>query len=343
MTTPWKSGFEIELLAPAGLSRASLAAAIAEKTGGSVRNGFYPQSEPGLAPGVPVFENLILSFEALDQSGNRIALCVDDLTLKADLDRTAPPKPGWLRLLSNDARILALATRHCSPEASVQTVLEPMAALFGTEVQSEEDGLSKVLDAGGRPVVMAAGLPGERERPCEIITAPLMENRNTVLELVLGQAKALGFTIPKEAAVHVHFDAQRLCSGHILSRLIRFLHQHGERLRQMVGTNPNCVRLGPVADNLVDLAKSDRFMSASWDEARTMLMACKPTKYCDFNFSNIAYQTPQKHTFEVRIFPGSMDADEVQGFADLFTGILEWATDSKSPHVPARPEMFTSI
>jgi hypothetical protein len=343
VTSSWKSGFEIELLAPAGLSRADLAEAIAARGQGRVAKGFYPQSEPSLAPGIPVFENLILSFEALDSDEKRIALCVDDLTIKADLNRNAPQKPGWLRLLSNDARLLALATRHCSPDAPLSTVLEPLAELFGTSVQTDDSGLFKVLDSGGRPVAMAAGLPGERERPCEIITAPLTDNRNAVLEFVLGEAIRLGFTIPEEAAVHVHFDAEKLCSGHVLSRLIGLLHIHGAYLRHHVRTNPACVRLGPVADNLVELAKSERFVSASWEDARKMLISCKPTKYCDFNFSNIAYQTPDKHTFEVRIFPGSMDAGQIAGFADLFTGILEWAADPESPDFPSTPEMFISV
>ena len=61
--TIWKTGFEIELLAPRGKTRADLAHALAEKHGGAVKRVFYPQSEPSLAPGVQVFENLILGFE----------------------------------------------------------------------------------------------------------------------------------------------------------------------------------------------------------------------------------------------------------------------------------------
>lgn len=342
MSEIWKSGFEIELLAPRGRHRADLAHAIAARVHGQVKKGFYPQSEPSLAPGVPVFENLILSFEALDPSGQRLALCVDDLTIKADLDRNAPPPPGWLRLISDDARLLTLAMKHCSPEASLVSILEPVARLFGTEVQIGDQGLAKIDDIAGRPVMMAAGLPGERDRPCEIITAPLTDNRDNVLKLVLEEADTLGFTIPKEAAVHVHFDAEKLCSGMVVSRLIRLLHLHGHVLREYVGTNPNCVRLGPVADNLVELAGSERFQTADWETGRAMLLACRPTKYCDFNFANIAARTRDKHTFEVRIFPGSMDAAQICGFADLFTGILNWAIDPSLPEIPASPDVFLS-
>ena len=337
--TIWKTGFEIELLAPRGKTRADLAHALAEKHGGSVNRMFYPQSEPSLAPGVQVFENLILGFDAVDESGNRVALCVDDLTINADLNRGAPPQDGWMRIVSDDGRLLSLVSKVCDPVASIEDVLKPVSSLFGTPLESE-GGIFKASDEKKRPIALATGLPGERERPCEIITAPLEDNRAEILGELLGTAKALGFVIPKEAAVHVHFDAERLCDARVLSRLIYCLAKHGKALRAHVGTNPNCVRLGPIATNLIELASDEAFLNAGWDEARQMLLACKPTKYCDFNFLNIAAGFEAKHTFEVRIFPGSIDADEVCGFANLFERILNWAVDQDRPACPDTIESF---
>ena len=329
----WKTGFEIELMAPRGKSRADLANAIAEKQGGTVTRLFYPQSEPSLAPDIPVFENLILGFETKDTDGKRIALCVDDLTLNADLNRSAPPIDGWMRIVSDDGRLLSLVSQICDPKAPIHKVLEPVAKLFGTELETE-GSIVKACDDRKRPVALATGLPGERERPCELITAPLTENREDTLRVLLSCATDLGFTIPKEAAVHVHFDAERLCDASALSRLILCLARHGGALREHVGTNPNCVRLGPIADNLVELAQTDAFLQAEWPEAQRMLQACKPTKYCDFNFLNIAAGFAYKHTFEVRIFPGSIDAGEICAFANLFERILNWAISPEHPQIP---------
>ncbi|WP_291842853.1 amidoligase family protein [Maricaulis sp.] len=322
---PWKTGFEIELMAPRGLSRRDLAARIANRVGGRVHTVFYPQSEPSLVPGMPVFENLVLGFEVLSAAGERVALCVDDLTLRDGLDPQAAPLPGWMRILSDDARLLALVTEHCDPDADTGNVLTPIATLFGTRLEHTEGGIAKVVDRAARSIAMVAPLPGERERPCELITPPYERDPGSALAALLEDARALGFTVPAEAAVHVHFDAAPLRSARTLSRLVTFLARHGDELRHRVGTNPRCVRLGPIADTLVDLASSKAFLAADWDKARAMLIEAKPTKYADFNFLNLAHELPGKTTFEARIFPGSMDLDEILRNARLMESVLGWA------------------
>lgn len=57
------------------------------------------------------------------------------------------------------------------------------------------------------PTAIATPLPGERERPCEIITPPLQNNYRDYLETILNAARDLDFTIPQEGAIHIHFDA----------------------------------------------------------------------------------------------------------------------------------------
>jgi len=333
---PWKKGFEIELMAPHGRSRRDLAKRIADRADGRVRTVFYPQSEPSLVPGMPVFENLVLGFEVLDGAGQRIALCVDDLTLRHGLNPQAAPVPGWMRILSDDARLLDLVTRHCDPDAALSDALAPIAALFGTDVEHTEDGIAKVVDSAARSIAMVAPLPGERERPCEIITPPYEDDPQPALAALLADADALGFTVPKEAAIHIHFDATPLCSARIMARLIGVLEQHGDFLRRLVGTNPDCVRLGPIAADITALARSDAFHAADWNEARTILADAKPTKYADFNLLNIAHNLPGKHTFEARIFPGSMDVEEIMANARLMEAILVWASDERQPALPTR-------
>ncbi len=339
----WKKGFEIELLAPRGRSRRDLADHIARRASGEVRTCFYPQSEPSLVPGLPVFENLVLGFDVSDANDERIALLVDDLTLQADLDKRAAPLPGWIRVLSDDRRLLALVQRHCDPTAPLDRVLRPMAELFGSKLDLADGNVSKISDADGRSVAMAAQLPGERERPCEIITPPIEGDARAVLEALLGDAAALGFTVPAEAAVHVHFDAAPLCSARVIARLVDALDRYGPALRDHVGTNSRCSRLAPWSKALVDCVRSDRFRTADWPAARAMLAETRPTKYCDFNLFNIAMETPGKHTFEVRILPGSMDVDQILGQADLFEQLLLWASGSNALDCPAEASAFIEM
>lgn len=321
----WKIGFEIELMAPPGASRLTLADATAKRLSGRVRPFFHPQVEPSAVSGQPTFENLTKAFEAVDRHGDRIAAFVDDLTLQAGLDRGRAPLPGWWRVVSDDARLLGLAMRHCDPSAPLPTLLAPLAALFGAQAEAHPGGMVRVMDSLGRSIAIGAPLPGERERPCEIVTAPIITDHLRVLQALLEDARALGFTAPLESAVHLHFDAEALCQARIVARLIAVLHAHRDALREAVKTNPHCVRLGPIPDDVRALAASASFQALPWPEARAALAALKPSKYVDFNLANLAQGRADKHTFEVRILPGSLSAEAIIDAAALFERILRWA------------------
>lgn len=94
----------------------------------------------------------------------------------------------------------------------------------------------------------------------------------------------------------------------------------------MVGANPNCRRLGLWPDALIDLVEDEEFLDMDWPEARKAMKELRLTKFCDFNLLNIAEAAKAKHTFEVRILPVSLDADEIVAQAELFAAILHWAT-----------------
>ncbi|MFT4978950.1 MAG: hypothetical protein ACI8S6_004860, partial [Myxococcota bacterium] len=102
MEIDWMIGVELELLAPRGRSRLDLAQEIAAGCGGAVVPMFLHQEEPSEVPGMAQFNNLTLGFEVMLPGGGWAARCVDDLTLQDDLDRTAPPVPGWFRVVSDD-------------------------------------------------------------------------------------------------------------------------------------------------------------------------------------------------------------------------------------------------
>ena len=299
MTPNWTTGFEIELLAPRGSSRLELAQRIARLRGGSVRRFFHPQVEPSKVEGRPTFENVTPGFEALDGADRPIARFVDDMTLQAGLARNAPALPGWYRIVTDDGRLLRLVMRNCDPAAPLERVLAPIARLFGTEADAHPSGMISVLDERGVSVAIAAPLPGERERACEIVTPPLRDGQDAALGFLLGEARAAGFSLPLEGATHIHFDATPLMSAGAIVNLVAVLSKHGEALKRLVGTNPNCIRLGNWPDRLSALVATPGFAALDWPAARKALASVGLRKYCDFNLLNLATGDRAKHTFEV--------------------------------------------
>lgn len=322
MQLGWKIGVEIELLAPPGRSRADLAARVAQRCGGGVRRFFHQQAEPSKAPGLPIFENLTLGFEVIDAAGSRLAAFVDDLTLQRDLNREATPRPGWYRIVADDARLLRLIDLHGDAEAPLESVLEPLAALFGASAQQHPSGMVRVVDDEGRSVAIGAPLPGERERPCEIVTAPMEQDHEPVLEALLNDANALGFTAPIEGATHLHFDAARLQSAETIAALVDTLWRHGDALKAALGANPNCVRLGRWPEAIIDLTRSEQFRALAWPQAQAALKGVGLSKYCDYNLLNIALGHRTKYTFEVRVLPAHLEARPIIEAAHLFEALL---------------------
>lgn len=343
MEINWKIGVEIELVAPKGLNRRDLALAIAQQHGGIVCPFFHPQVEPSKVAGQPLFKNLTRGFEVVGSEGQMIAQCVDDLTLQEDFDKTHPPQPGWYRIVSDEGRLLQLVMQQANPAAPVSEVLTPIARLFGTELQSGQGGMVRVADKTGAAIAIAAPLPGERERPCELITPPIDSHHLERLESLLTIARSLGFTVPREGATHIHFDATPLQSVSVLANLMRLLWVFGAELRQLVKTNPHCRRLGSWRKELYELVQSSEWSSKSWEEARLCLAEFEVTKYCDFNLKNLIHPTAAKHTFEVRIFPVWLEGQSIIEAAGLFEGLLRWAINSKENTNIVPPDIKTLL
>jgi len=337
----WKTGFEIELIAPVGKNRRDLAYSIAAISGGSVQTIFYPQSEPSKASGIQVFENLVLGFEALRADGSRIALCVDDLTIISDLDFHVKSKKGWYRIISDDARLLELVIVNCDPNEKQHNVLMPVAKLFGSELQRNDGEMFMVNDRFKRSVAIAATLPGERERVCEIITAPIVEDHHDTLTSLLTCATKMGFSVPKEAATHIHYDAKKLKNARVFSRMVDVFDLHGDKFKSFVKSNPHCRRLGALSTKLVQQCREPGFSKIGWKPARKKLESLGISKFTDFNFLNLINETPNKDTFEVRILPGSTNADEIIASAKMFARVLDWCCEVE-PDVQT-PVDFTKL
>jgi hypothetical protein len=303
----------MELLAPRGLSRRTLAEDLAARCDGRVETFFHQQQELSLAPDRPVFENLTLGFAVRDAAGAPVARCVDDITLQDDLNHAEPSKPGWFRIVSDDARLLRLLTRISPADAGPQAALAPMATLFAGQLDHfPEHGMIRAVDSIGAPLAIASSLPGERERPCELITPPMKDDHAAQLEALLAA----------ESATHVHFDAGQLRDARVFQKLIRILAEEGERLKARIGTNPRCRRLGPWPDALWSTINALDFAALPWGEAKTRLAECGLTKFCDFNLKNIVHDVPGKPTFEVRVLPGLIHADAILDGAKACEDVL---------------------
>ncbi len=338
----WKIGAEIELLAPKGMSRKDLAEAIAKEQGGHIRPFFHPQIEPSKVSEQPLFHNLTQGFEIADDNGGMIAQCVDDLTLQDDCNKSTPPKSGWYRIVSDEPRLLQLVMQQGNASMPVSEVLSPTAALFGTEPQHNQGGMVRVTDRTGAAIAIAAPLPGERERPCELITAPMEENYLGHLESLLGIARELGFTIPKEGATHIHFDAAPLRSTKTLANLTRLLWTFDSDLKRLLETNPRCRRLGKWSQPMYDFLQSPEFSRMPFAKAMQSLSAFEPSKYCDFNLKNMVYPASDKHTFEIRILPVWLHGRQIIEAAGLFESMLRWAMNTPEK-VAIPPDMNTLL
>lgn len=291
--------------------------------GRQLRRIFHPQSEPSEVPGRPVFHNLTLGYRVTDKTGQWVASCVDDLTLQYDLIRSAPPLEGWYRIASDDLRLLRLTMEHADAQAPISRVMEPLARLFGTTALEGPGGMVKVVDRSGASVAIAAPLPGERERPCELVTAPLEADAAETLESYLALARNLGFTAPREGATHLHFDASPFQSAATFAALVLSLAEQGDALKAQLGANPHCQRLGAWPSGLVELVRQPEFQELPWDQACARVLATGLSKYCDYNLLNVVGGHPEICTVEVRVLPVHLQATPIIDAASHLTELFE--------------------
>jgi hypothetical protein len=315
-------GFEVELLAPRGVTREDLALVVAARSGGTVRPVFQVDSEPSLVPGMGHFVTLGPGFEVDGPQGDLICRLVDDLTIRQGLDPRARGTRGWYRILSDDHRLLRLVHRHADPAASLDDVLEPLARLAGVRAQ-RLNGVVRVDDEAGATLAMAAPLVGERERPCEIVTPPLTGSHHRRLVELLAPARDLGFTVPAEAAVHLHFDGAPFRSPEAFRSLVRLFAHWREELWRILGTNPRCRRLNPLPRGLVRLVEDRSTQDWSWARLAGAAAETGLTKFFDINLTALLQHAPVRDTVEVRILPGSADAGEIIARAALVEQLLD--------------------
>jgi Putative amidoligase enzyme len=325
-------GFEIELMAPPDASRRTLATRLAAGCGGRVRPVWHHDSEPSLVPGLGRFLHLTQGFEVLRADGTPLATLVDDITLLAGLDPRAPAPDGWFRLLSDDSRLLHLIAAHSDPGGGLAGALDAVAKLWGTGVQRFGDIL-RLDDPAGATIALAAPQGGERERPCELVTPPLAHDHRAALGELLEPARELGFTVPVEAAVHLHVDGGPFRAARALANVVRLFAHWREPLRELLATNPACRRLAPLPAPLVAAAGQD---IPTVPQLRAAAQEGGLTKFFDVNLTQLLTDTPVRDTLEVRILPGSADPDEIVHRAALVELLLDRCEDPEPfPAAPA--------
>lgn len=320
-----RTGFEVELLAPPGADRRLLAERIAHAHDGRVDTVWHSDSEPSMVPGMGTFWHLTPGFAVSGSGGEPLATLVDDITIVADLDRRAASRPGWYRLLSDEPRLLRLIAATTDPAATLDEVLEPVAALFGVEVE-HLGAVRRVQDATGATIVLAAPLVSDRHRPCEVVTPPLERDHERALEDLLRPARDLGFTVPAEAAVHLHLDGAPFRNVPAFANLVRLFGYWREPLRRALGTNPRCTRLQALPPELLDLVERrwpDRDGTNGWSALQEAAAGTGLTKYFDVNLTALLTDAPARDTVEVRTLPGAARARDITDRALLLEGLLD--------------------
>ncbi|MBF4635752.1 amidoligase family protein [Agreia pratensis] len=367
-------GFEIELLAPDGAGRRTLAERICRERGGRVERFFHTDSEPSLVPGMGHFWHLTPGFAVIDSSGAPVATFVDDVTITADIarDRTrATPDAGGrvadaspasdehsYRILSDDARLLRLIAGHTPPDTPFPRVLDDVAALFGSRVETIGT-VRRLRDRAGASIAMATSLAAGRERPCEIVTPPLSSDHEAALESLLMPARELGFTVPVEAAVHLHFDGAPFRSVAAFSNLVRLFGHWREALRVALGTNPACTRLQALPPSLLELVESESANADAsagssdaerWSALQSAARSTGLSKYFDVNLTALLTDAPARDTLEVRILPGALRASDIVWRAAFVEALLARCRDPRafprptaSDPVVAAAELFALV
>jgi hypothetical protein len=316
-------GFEIELMAPPGRSRRSLAYDLAGRIGGRIRPVWHHDSEPSLVPGLGRFLHLTHGFEVSRADGSPLCTLVDDITLTDGLEPRTPAPPGWYRILSDDARLLSLIGARCDPGAPIERVLDPIAELWGSASEVIGD-VVRLDDPEGVTIALVAPQGAERERPCEIVTPPLAGNHAEALEELLEPARELGFTVPNEAAVHLHLDGAPFRDPRTLANVVLLFAHYRDGLRELLQTNPACRRLAPLPAQLVAAASAG---TPGLDELRKAADEGELTKYFDVNLTQLLTDRPLRDTLEIRVLPGAITAGEIVHRAALVELLLDRCED----------------
>ena len=243
-----RTGFEVELLAPAGSDRQVLADELAARLGGRVRrllpHGLRAVGRAGRGR-LPAPVARVRRGRRRRASGGAARRRHHHRGGPAP---GAPGRRGWYRVLCDDARLLRLVERHADPDAPLATVLEPVAELFGRARRGHRPrGPGRRRRAGDRRRGDAAAgraASGRARSSRRRSTATTRRRSNGCWCRRASSASPSRGRPPCTCTSTGHRSAGRRpsptssgCSG-----------TGGEALWAALGTNPACRRLAPLPD-----------------------------------------------------------------------------------------------
>lgn len=280
--------------------------------GGTVRDDWHLDSETAALEQRSFFHHITPAFDVVAPDGTLVARLVDDITIRTDLDPERRSAADWRRVVSDDPRFLRMLWTAIEPVGPADADHQSVAERFALALE-HNDAATRLSDSSGASVAMIAGMPGERERVCEVISPPLTADLPTWVAQVIESAIELNFSVPTEAAIHLHYDASLFRSLDVCRRLVWAFTDTTDAVHQSFGTNPNCRRLGALPDALVELL-DDLPDDTTWSDVVAALSAIEGvSKYADVNLTALLAANPPdwKDTVEFRFLPGSIDAAEI--------------------------------
>lgn len=331
-----RTGLELELLAPAGSSRFALAEALSAELGGRVEYGLKVHGGGPHDDGRRIYR-LSPAARVVDDDGQVLLSFVDDVTLREDLARDERTGAGGsFRAVMDDVRLAAHVERFAwgealTPEAVLAPILESWPAALGHPGAwgAKHPAHRALVDPYGHVLGVVCEPEPERERVCEVVTRPLSRGeRFEVAGRVLETAERLGFSIPREAALHVHVDAAPWRSAASLSALMRCLNERREDLFETFETNPACRKLAPFDDALMAVAREvlehvERAgVEPDFEDFASELRFIGVQKYTDVNLQGVVNRFPKQPTLEVRFLSMSLDARKVAARVEQVEGVL---------------------
>jgi hypothetical protein len=349
-------GFEIELVAPPTLSRRDLADELSARVGGEIRPVWHEDFGPSQLTAMHGrFLQLSQGLEVRRAGGELLCTLVDDISLVHGLDPETPSVKGWFRLVTDDFRLLRLLAVRCDAGADIAEVLAPLAQMWQARVRRHDDvrghgdDVYELVDSGGDTIALATPYGGERERPCEIVTPPLADGHAERLEELLAPARELGFTVPHDAAVHLHVDGAPFRQPRALANLIRLFGHWREPLRTLLQTNSASNRLAPLPADLVAAASPSPSPSSvgagegndgegepTFERLRAAATESGLTKFFDVNLTQLFRERPLRDTVEIRVLPSTVVTEEIVARAALVERLLDRCQDpSPMPLPPA--------
>ena len=132
----------------------------------------------------------------------------------------------------------------------------------------------------------------------------------------------------------MHVDGDPFRRAPALANVIRLFAHWREPLHTVFRTNPGCRRLAALPAPLV--AAADAHADAA--VLRQAADNGKLSKFFDVNLTQVLTDAPLRDTVEIRILPGSIDADEIVHQAALVELLLDRCLEEQRfPDPPADP------